>query len=267
MASSGWDRLSAEVRTARDYNRSLPALVRWAHVAAAALSIPALWRWSGAPGRRAWARAVVLGVPATILALLLDEPLMRWASVAWRSFGGDIKRELEAIQQYGQFTVIVLVALVIWLQDRERRSRLRTLVLVMLAAAMLVYPAKLLVGRPRPKLDDPWEFLGPFSAYPTSRGMLHPWEFWAKGASEIWSMPSSHTTYAVAFSIFLAWMYPRLRVLVLALAGVVGACRVLTGAHYPSDVVVGAALGAIAAGLVLARRQSPDADAPPTPAA
>ncbi|MFN0134329.1 MAG: phosphatase PAP2 family protein [Phycisphaerales bacterium] len=227
--------------------------IRWLHVGATALSLPRVWRWSGDERRRAWARPLLIGAVATAIVLPIDEFVVRRAARVWASFGGDIKRELEAIQQYGQFTAILLIALVIWLQDLVRRERLRVLVPVMLAAAALVYPAKLLVGRPRPKLDDPWHFLGPLGTYPTSRGMMHAWEFWAKGASEIWSMPSSHTTYAVAFSLFLAWMYPRLRTLVLVLAGVVGVCRVLTGAHYPSDVVVGAALGAIAAGVVLRR--------------
>ncbi len=60
-------------------------------------------------------------------------------------------------------------------------------------------------------------------------------------------MPSSHTAYAVVMTVFLSSLYPRLRPLTISLAALVGVCRVVLGAHYPSDVVAGAVLGYVVA--------------------
>lgn len=59
------------------------------------------------------------------------------------------------------------------------------------------------------------------------------------------SFPSGHTTTAFAAAVALGALFPRARWLLLALAAVVGATRVLLGSHYPSDVIAGAALGSL----------------------
>ena len=55
-------------------------------------------------------------------------------------------------------------------------------------------------------------------------------------------MPSSHTTHAVIAAVCLGVMYPKLRPFLYAWAALVGVLRVYHGAHWPSDVVVGALL-------------------------
>jgi len=111
--------------------------------------------------------------------------------------------------------------------------------------AAVTLPMKMFVGRPRPKFEDPAILLGPWGAYPVDAevGVRHAWETSAAITADLWSMPSSHTAYAVAMSVFLALVYPRLRPLALAMAVLVGCTRVLLGKHYPSDALVGAAIG------------------------
>ncbi len=66
------------------------------------------------------------------------------------------------------------------------------------------------------------------------------------------SFPSGHATSAAAFATAVALEVPVLAAQAGLLAAAVGASRVVTGAHYPTDVVAGFALGS-AAGLITLR--------------
>lgn len=61
------------------------------------------------------------------------------------------------------------------------------------------------------------------------------------------SFPSGHTMHAVAFSIIAVSYYPGLLCLVTPFALLVALSRPILGLHYPSDVLAGAALGALLA--------------------
>ena len=58
------------------------------------------------------------------------------------------------------------------------------------------------------------------------------------------SMPSGHAMMAFAGATLLALVAPRLRWAFLALAAGVALSRVYLGVHFPSDVMVGAVIGA-----------------------
>ncbi|HET7766673.1 MAG TPA: phosphatase PAP2 family protein, partial [Burkholderiales bacterium] len=59
--------------------------------------------------------------------------------------------------------------------------------------------------------------------------------------------PSGHTLHAVAFSMVAISFYPALAWLLVPFTLLVASSRVVLGLHYPSDVLAGAALGAIIA--------------------
>ena len=61
------------------------------------------------------------------------------------------------------------------------------------------------------------------------------------------SFPSGHTMHAGAFSIVVLAHYPGLFWLVVPFATLVALSRPILGLHYPSDVLEGAALGAVIA--------------------
>jgi undecaprenyl-diphosphatase len=66
------------------------------------------------------------------------------------------------------------------------------------------------------------------------------------------SFPSGHTLHAVVFSLVATAYYPALGWLVWPFTALVAASRLVLGLHYMSDVLVGAALGAMVAGVTLA---------------
>ena len=108
-----------------------------------------------------------------------------------------------------------------------RRAALRGLAGMAIASASANLLAKRLVGRARPDL--------PLSQRPGSA-----------------SFPSGHAAAAAAFATGVALEMPALAGPVGALAAAVGASRVISRVHYPSDVLAGFALGT-AAGLATVR--------------
>lgn len=65
------------------------------------------------------------------------------------------------------------------------------------------------------------------------------------------SFPSGHTLHAAAFSCVALAYYPALAPLLLSFTALVALSRPVLGLHYPSDVVAGAALGLLIAGMSL----------------
>ena len=59
------------------------------------------------------------------------------------------------------------------------------------------------------------------------------------------SFPSGHSASAAAFAVAVSDVVPALRVPLGAVAGTVAFSRVYVGVHYPGDVLVGAATGAL----------------------
>ena len=65
------------------------------------------------------------------------------------------------------------------------------------------------------------------------------------------SFPSGHTLHAAGFAVLLCNYYPALVWVMVPLTALIGLSRVVLGLHYPSDVIAGAAIGAIMAESVL----------------
>jgi undecaprenyl-diphosphatase len=65
------------------------------------------------------------------------------------------------------------------------------------------------------------------------------------------SFPSGHTMHAVSFSMLLVHYHPALALPLWSFTVLVALSRVVLGLHYPSDVAMGAAIGALTAMFVL----------------
>jgi undecaprenyl-diphosphatase len=59
-----------------------------------------------------------------------------------------------------------------------------------------------------------------------------------------YSFPSGHTLHAVCYAVILSTYFPVLAWIVVPFAALVALSRVVLGLHYPTDVIVGATIGA-----------------------
>lgn len=237
MASPG-------VRMASDYNRGLAWPVRLVHIVLAGIAdwFGPLWGWLFGTARRRWTVPLALAPLAFVLVYPFDAVLHAAAQwIAGWVLSGDIRRELEAWQQFGAVGSVLCVSALVFLLDRPRARKLLDLYAASLIGLAVYSVLKMGIGRPRPKFEDPWTILGPWGAYPLGpeKGVRHAWE----AGAELWSVPSSHTVAAVILGWFLIRMYPAIWPLAVAAVGLVGSARIIFNAHWPSDVVAGAFLG------------------------
>lgn len=208
-------------------------------------------------GPNVWLYRCTIVIVLLLVASLFDSMLDGGHGI--RGLGGDVRRELEAWQQFGGITSIVVIALVVWKMDPLGSQRIWPIVVAPVFASLLCMIVKITVGRTRPKHGDASLILGPFGSQPVEAGgdlkLVHSWELWEKGHSELWSFPSSHTASAAAIALVLAAFYPRLRPIAWGLVAIVGFGRIATGAHFATDVVGGAVVGLLA-GMLAMRLQT-----------
>lgn len=168
------------------------------------------------------------------------------------ALGGDVKRELEFAQQFGAFTSVVLIWVAILRLDPQGKIRLPSFLAATAINTLVCTGMKMFFGRPRPKFLSPHELTFPWETFnmPADTGVrvIHAWE-----SSQLWSFPSSHAAAAAVLAVYLSRMYPKLKQLAIALAIVVATARVVLHAHYPSDVVAGATIGAIIGRISISR--------------
>lgn len=103
------------------------------------------------------------------------------------------------------------------------------------AAGLAADVAKLMVARTRPRVFN-------FESGSLWDGFTDWFPFGAGGAAAQ-SLPSGHTASAFGFAVLMIWAFPQGRPAFLVLAVLTALQRVLDGAHFASDVCLGAALG------------------------
>ncbi len=179
-----------------------------------------------------------------VISLVIDLPVARFfAAGNTPKILVDLLKNAETFGHSAGVTLIVLTVLCV---DPHGWQRAGNAALCALAGGLAANVVKLLIGRVRPQSLDlaAADLTGTFSGF---------FRF-AAGGSAHQSFPSAHTATAVGLAVALAAAYPRGRLWFGILAALVGLQRIQTSAHYPSDVFAGAAVGWIAAQIVLMYR-------------
>jgi undecaprenyl-diphosphatase len=151
------------------------------------------------------------------------------------SFRGDLERETRWLAQYGQGACTLTAAALVWRLDVRRRPAAVLLLIAVLTASLTSTGIKHLAGRVRPGYPDAGLFLGP------------AW----RPASSRESFPSGHSAAAIALTVVLSQLYPRGGVIFWTLGLMCALMRYLVDAHWPSDVLIGIAIGYGAAHLLV----------------
>jgi membrane-associated phospholipid phosphatase len=196
-------------------------------------------------GADRWWTASVL-IACGLLVLPLDVPIA-WYFVE-DHHPGEFGRVIRRSEFFGHAYGVLGVLFTVYVLDPRARRCLWRVLACTFTAGLASDLLKAAVHRTRPRWHD------------FELGSLETFQGWSLAAgndlaafldSSNHSFPSAHTASAVALAWGLSWLYPQGRTWFLTLAAAVGISRVEAGAHFPSDVFWGAAVGHLVAGAYL----------------
>jgi membrane-associated phospholipid phosphatase len=194
-----------------------------------------------------WWIKLALMLALLAAAFFVDEPLARWAfatdplHLVWgsnppRPFSDDTLRELTSLEQFGQVVSSIALIAAVALIDKAGKPKALALALACGITAAISHLLKDLIGRGRPAVffqsgrirHVDWPNLG-----------FLGWGWGFQSHYAFGSFPSAHTTGAFALATGLAWFYPRARPLLMTLATLTAAQRILHHEHFLSDTLAG----------------------------
>ena len=163
-------------------------------------------------------------------------------------------------ESFGNAAGALLITLTIFVLAPQYRRKVPTILCAALGSGITSQALKVFVTRTRPR-DLPADL--------ASFRDTFDWPFVMTTENiRFRSFPSSHTATAVGLAVALAWCFPRGRWLFAGLATLVAGQRVEIRAHFPSDVLFGAAVGWVFAHVCLQRirvaSESSQSDAEPS---
>ena len=188
---------------------------------------------------------------AALAAFGVDLPvamqLKRWNVEAGPGCSRTIAAKLgypDMFELFGHGLGVVVALLMLHQLDPARRWAMPRVAACALGAGAAADLLKLIIARNRP-YDLPSTFGG--SVWATFSQWFPP----LCNSSGLQGFPSAHTATAVGLAAALIWLYPQGRFLFTLLAILVACQRIASTAHFPSDVLIGAALGCLVSTFVL----------------
>lgn len=183
-------------------------------------------------GLGAWLLSGVLMAGAAVGVSFIDVGSREWVQKI--GLRGDIERVIKLMEIFAHGTGLIVTGALIWTLAPSYRRNLPRLLAAYGLAGLVVNMIKLLVPRLRPSAG--------------SEANLPETMFNSEYLSQ--SFPSGHSAAAVALGLSLAILFPRGKWVFMTLAALACLQRVVFDAHWPSDVMAGAAIGVWAVALL-----------------
>ena len=179
---------------------------------------------------------LIVGLVSAAIGALAVDVLIAQAFRSWNQLPSVASwlGYVNMFEMFGHGFGVVALVFVLHQLDPGRRWAIPRVLACALAAGGLANVIKMLVLRIRP-----YECVLEGTVWDTFGAWLPIFT----GGSGGQSFPSAHTATAVGFAAALTWLYPQGRFLFSVLAVLVGCQRIVCGAHYLSDVLIGAAAG------------------------
>jgi len=155
-------------------------------------------------------------------------------TIPWMAFTSDVGNWIGEGTHLVALSLVLLIVGRMWSLSSVTRAGVETLIAHGLVTVAVI-GLKHLIGRPRPKFAHS----GEWQVDPT----------WASGFD---SFPSGHTGASFAVATVLAKRFPIVAPLCIGIAAFVTLSRVLRGSHFPTDVLMGAVLGALSGSIAAA---------------
>jgi membrane-associated phospholipid phosphatase len=190
----------------------------------------------------------------------VDVPVAAWCRS--HRLPGDLARLIDLSEVFAHgLAVAVLLGVATSLDPVLRRARswpaarldLVRLVAAAYAGGLAVDLVKAVVTRVRPRAVDLAAVATVFDTFGATAAMTDLRAGPLGKSADLMSFPSGHAAVAAGLATALAWKYPHAAATFALLAVAAAVQRVVSSAHYPSDVAFGAAIGVAVAALCLGR--------------
>ncbi len=193
---------------------------------------------------------IYLGPLLLVVAACAVLPYEAWLSHPDRhSFlPGDVIRMSTLSELFAHGFGVVVVAIGIYTLAPKSRLTIPRIVACAFWPGLVAHFLKLQIARLRPihyfDADSQANFPTDLSA--TWMGWLRNWDLNTIYAQQ--SFPSAHSATVWGFAVGMMWAFPRGKYLFICLATLASIQRVVDYAHWPSDVLAGAAVGILCGG-------------------
>jgi membrane-associated phospholipid phosphatase len=189
-----------------------------------------------------WQLSILAGIAVALIvvAFMFDAPMREWVNVHQSDSARQCMRNVSRFGDWWSHALLgILLAALAWWRGSKKWTRIFLSMLVALALAGAVTRViKIGTGRARPLAQTETTWNGPSLS------------------SRFHAFPSGHTAASTAFFAVLFFASWRIGLACLPIPILIGFSRIYVAAHYLSDVVCAAILGALCA-IVVARWMLP----------
>jgi membrane-associated phospholipid phosphatase len=181
-----------------------------------------------------WLIGVVIAATVVGLAFFFDEPVRNFVA---HHQNRAVKNFMHNVSRFGDwpehFALGLILAGLAWRRGSKKWTRIFMSMLIALAIAGIASRGiKIITGRARPSVTSEEVWNGP------------------RLSSKYHAFPSGHAAASTAFFVVLLFANWRIGLACLPIPILIGFSRMYVAAHYLSDVVSAAVLGALCAGIV-----------------